>query len=197
LVAGASIMLYEPKEFDRRGNRGRLFKAVLKSYPWIDEGSAMNPEVAIDRIWEMYRNPLAHSLGVPRRGGRELFKVIKFKEALSERQLEALEGPGPRPNWLPPTMVEQENTIKLHVDALYWGTRRMVEVLTVDTPRMARTDQLLSDLEQAAEPPAGMVSVILPTAGMLSSSLPSPSITTVFIGSTEYDRASVRGGCPG
>jgi hypothetical protein len=171
LIAGASIMLYEPDEFGRRGNRGGLFREVLKSYPWLEEGSAMDPEVAIDKLWEMYRNPFAHSLGVPH-PGPELFKVIKFREGLSERQVEALERPGPRPDWLPPTMIQQENSIKLHVDALYWGTRRMVEELTADPDRMERTDELLTGLDKGVQP----------TVAMASSVLPSPPRTVVSSG---------------
>jgi hypothetical protein len=68
-------------------------------------------------------------------------------------------------------MIKQGNTIKLHVDALYWGTRRMVETLTKEPRRMARTDLLLEGLEKAAQPPAAIVSSVLrsPPITMVSS----------------------------
>jgi hypothetical protein len=152
LIAGASVVLYEPDEFWNNQHRDLLFKMVLETYPWLRQRPAMGPVETIVKLWQMYRNPFAHSLGITR-PGREMFEVIKFKGGLSERQVEALESPGPRPGWLPPTMIKQKNTIKLHVDALYWGTRRMVEALTADAPRMTRTDRLLSDLGKGVQRP--------------------------------------------
>lgn len=148
LIAGASVMFYEPAAFSHNRDRGRLFTAVLASaYPWLREKPPMDAAAAPVMLWKMYRNPFAHSLGVTG-PGRELFKVLKFEGGLSEQQVEELERPGPRPSWLPSTMIKQKDTFKLYVDALYWGTRRMFEALTADAPRMAGTDHLLTALEK-------------------------------------------------
>jgi hypothetical protein len=68
IVGGASVTLYEPGALTRRGDRTRLFKAILTNhYPWQDEshisGALLRADAA-DKLYDLFRNPLTHSLGV-------------------------------------------------------------------------------------------------------------------------------------
>ncbi len=90
----------------------------------------------------MYRNPLAHSLGLHEPGSED-YKVLKLPRGLTEDELRDLEAPCNRPEWVRATMEKDGAVYKLNVSTLYWGARRMVERLSGCPRLMRRTDALL------------------------------------------------------
>lgn len=149
LVSGASVMLFAPDRFHDKKDRGKLFQDVLRcAYPWLKGRSAVDPVEANETLWELYRTPFAHSLGVPHPRG-QWGKVLK-PAGMSEQEVMALEVPGPHPKRLPPMLVKTGSTYKLNVHTLYWGTRWMFEKLTEDAARMKRAENLLEGLEKEA-----------------------------------------------
>jgi hypothetical protein len=154
LIGGASVVLYRPSEFATRGNRGELFTGLLRNhYPWFTARQALGRDRTIEKLWEMYRAPLAHALGL-HEPGQEDYKVLKLRHGLAEAELEELEGPGPCPVWVRPTMERDGAIFKLNVSTLYWGVRRMVEELTRHPRLMRQTDALLERQGWSPTPPA-------------------------------------------
>ncbi len=106
LVSGVSTTLFKRDALSQTGNRGKLFKEVLqKHYPWDQEidapGRRSGAEAAAD-LYDLFRNPLAHTLGVvhtdTNRDGRRLMVA---KAPLQEAELYDLEMTGSRPErWL-------------------------------------------------------------------------------------------------
>lgn len=176
LVSGASVMLYAPERFHDDEGRELLFKGVLRdAYPWLNRKPAVPPEEAANKLWQMYRCPFAHSLGVLRPKG-QWSKVLKPGQGMAERDVAALEKPGQRPRDLPPTMIKAGSTYKLNVHSLYWGTRRMFETLTEDASRMRRAAKLLDDLGRKSTPSATYtLRSSEPSGKFLRSSVFSPS----------------------
>jgi hypothetical protein len=68
VVSGVSVTLYEPSKLNMQGVSGPLFKGVLeKHYPWDEERHLPGAQVDADgakQLYQLFRNPLAHALGV-------------------------------------------------------------------------------------------------------------------------------------
>ena len=68
VVSGVSVTVHDPSALTRREDRGKLFREVLeKHYPWNEEqhvpGARLGADAAAD-LYSLFRNPLAHTLGV-------------------------------------------------------------------------------------------------------------------------------------
>ena len=151
LVAGASVVLYKPERFSQRGDRGALFKELLESpHSWLVSDPDGSPSDTGERLYHVYRNTLAHTFGV-QEPGRDEYKIVKHRDGLTEKEVMELEGPGPRPGWLRPTIERKNNTLKLNVEPFYWGVRRLFENLLQDGTLMGRVDTLLKGLESKAQ----------------------------------------------
>lgn len=133
VISGVSVSLFDRSAMRRRGNRGRLFKKLLvRHYPWdqeLDVPGRRRGRNAADDLYKLFRNPLAHSLGVvdpnAYSGGR-LLAVNKF--LMQESEICDLEMATTREErWLEPTLVLSGQTLTLRVRSLYWGVREMVE----------------------------------------------------------------------
>lgn len=139
LIAGVSVELYERPDLDRkdpRDQRKLRFKQLLDNhYPWNEERSlpgAITDEQASNILYEAFRNPLAHRLGIYD-GGHSLGTIKIAKGPLSEPDIEAIEQAESRPaNWTGPTLFTDGETKSdrtktvLRVKSLYWGARRMI-----------------------------------------------------------------------
>lgn len=133
VVAGASVTLYEPRALSSRRDRGRLFKEILtKYYPWDAErripGALLDDDGAA-KLYDLLRNPLAHSLGVIDSAESAAFaRVEVLKGSFAEGDIVATERAVARPSdWLDPTLRQSGTDLTLWVRSLYWGVRRMIE----------------------------------------------------------------------
>lgn len=159
-IAGVSTVF-----FDAAGeSRDRFVGLMTAFYPWHQEPDdgvkdAAGPYI----IYDLYRNPFTHSLGLGTQivGGKRSEKRVVPKPGkplavnrlvgvgsdcgLTEETLSELEGVS-RPQWLPPTLEKKAEGggYALTVEALYRGTRIMVEALTNDASAMKHADDFFS-----------------------------------------------------
>ena len=148
LVSGLSAFLTE--NIDTSGNSGSKFKEVLLYYyPW-DLQSPVNStkERSVDHLYEYFRNPLAHSLGLRSKGN---FLIVIAKGNLSEQEIEKLEQSiTPQAQAIEYTPItlnnEQIEQITLYVEYFYWGVREMLKRLSMDAAQMQKTEQGLKSL---------------------------------------------------
>jgi hypothetical protein len=147
VIGGISATLYEPAWKDNA-----RFKGVLKDYyPWNQEPQGVKPQDTATAIYEVFRNPLTHDLGldVPNKskGTKLLLKRLKLGEdGLSESFIETeLEGYDRRTG-MSAILTATSGTQTLLVEALYWGVRRMIENISADKTRMKIAEKFLSKL---------------------------------------------------
>jgi hypothetical protein len=156
LIAGASTVF-----FRQHGAAGQRFRDLLTGfYPWDEQPQGrVATAVAVDAVYDEYRNPLAHALGVSTRTqGRGLGQTILvdtgvrplgvIKRALTEDAIMALEqAEGHPPAWLTPVVTENSGGgLDLYPHSLYWGTRRMLERLFREPTFMQQTVKWFSPL---------------------------------------------------
>lgn len=137
IVGGASATIYRyPDKFGSRGEEGRLFKEVLeRHYPWQQEPD--QPETIRDHhaatvLYETFRSPLVHRLGVSEKTIHGQPKLAKG--ALPETEIEQIENSVSRPTeWITtPTLstdsqnkADRTKTVVIS-KMLYWGIRQMI-----------------------------------------------------------------------
>lgn len=164
VISGASTVLY-----DSRGPSGKRFITCLRDYyPWTLEHEyrvykeCVKPAAASGLIYELYRNPFTHALGLStltKKAGNKNVRVIRRRDAshagigrivqigtglgLTPQNLHELETGRYRPDWLPCTVESSERGYVLSSDALYCGVRRMVEGLSADAVRMEHAAKFL------------------------------------------------------
>src|SRR5262249_5863588 len=143
VVAGASVTLYDPGALGRRGDRGKLFKEILiNHYPWDAErripGALVDSEAA-DKLYELLRNPLAHSLGViDPEVSTTCKRIAVLKGPFAEEVIESDERAVMRPaDWLDPTLHQDGIELTLWVRSFYWGVRWMIENVVAGPSRAA------------------------------------------------------------
>jgi hypothetical protein len=149
VVSGISVTLYK-----HSGGTGARFKGLLVDYyPWSEEPQPPNdPSLASEQIYSLFRNPLAHDLGLDLKTKSRAQKVIvkriltgKKTSGRSEKGITELEGVA-RPPGMSPTIKIQSNRVILTVDAFYWGIRRMLVNLNTDGKRIAEAEKFLESL---------------------------------------------------
>jgi hypothetical protein len=148
LISGISVVLYKPKiasqpaqgSGSERGS-GRKFKELLTQYyPW-EKGE--NKEEKANVIYDLVRNPLAHSLGVLSVRKRSPRIVIR-KDPLREDQLQEMETSSSRPCWVPLSVTADTAGYVLSVWGLYWGVFHLLKRLAMDTAQMQEAEKRLS-----------------------------------------------------
>ena len=132
VVSGVSVTVYDPSALTGRGDRGKLFREVLeKHYPWKEEqhlpGARLDAAAAAE-LYRLFRNPLAHTLGVvdpqDNPSGR---RVIIEKGSVPEADIVAQERATSRlADWTNPTLREDGDELVLWVRSFYWGVRQMI-----------------------------------------------------------------------
>ena len=147
-VGGISTTLY------RRGKEsGEMFKGLLKDYyPWhLEPNQYVSNLKAARIIYEVFRNPLTHDLGLDLSGSSQGIKVkvkrlerVNQKGGPTDKWIERLEKDSQRQNMSPAVTVQSYKKVLL-VEALYWGLRRMVEAMTQDTQLMVRAERFLAN----------------------------------------------------
>jgi hypothetical protein len=133
IIGGVSSTL-----FQHDGRSGDKYKTLLRTYyPWAAQGCC-DPASASKLLYKFFRNPLAHELGIRRKKGG-----IGKSNGLPEDLIEKLEL-SPTPPLNPPIQSDAtEEVLTLEVDALYWGTRIMIQNLTEDAPMMKKAEAYL------------------------------------------------------
>jgi hypothetical protein len=146
IIAGASVMLYEPFV---QGHRGRLFKeCVGEFYPWDTEPAhgVRDPKQGAAYLYDAFRNPLAHTMGHMEMAARSISRR-PVAGGLTELEIEAIERHVGRPSsslWEAATLSFQpESRLNLAVEPFYWGVREMLVRLSRDKARMAAADRNL------------------------------------------------------
>jgi len=155
LISGMSTVFY-----DQRGDSGRRFKNLLREfYPWEPEQpKIISCEDVIECLYDILRNPLVHSLGVP----TEVVKAGKGQPSHVIVASPSARSFGIDRAWLPEHLLEQleqspqaagpilsEETAggrTLHIECLYWGVRTMLSRLTNDAARMRQSAIFLAPL---------------------------------------------------
>lgn len=125
----------------------------------IDPPEGIAPEQASGLLYDEFRNPFAHALGLAvdfdlstkKRRLRRIedrigVKKVKKYNELTEQLLEEWEVSKVRPDFSATITVAERGTILL-VDGLYWGTRRLIESLTRDRARMNRLLEFLHEAQ--------------------------------------------------
>lgn len=146
-ISGLSVTLYT-----HSGGKGKRFQSLLVDYfPWSREPtSGVTPQGGAEIIYSVFRNPLTHDLGLDleKKAKTPQVKIKRLASenttaGLSERQIAALENTHQRPSMSGAVTLRTDATVLL-VEALYWGTRCMVEALTRDKARMASAESFLA-----------------------------------------------------
>ncbi|MCW5892058.1 MAG: hypothetical protein KIT14_16155 [bacterium] len=155
LISGLSTTM-----FRRTGRSGERFLAILEEcYPWeLEAGDGPGAEEGARILYYVFRNPLAHALGVStehvgsgaaRRAMRQRigdgpYVVIGRGGELSEEDVEQLETSDVRPLFARWTVLVEDGYRTLWVEGLYWGTRKLVERLTAAPEIMAEAEAFLT-----------------------------------------------------
>ena len=132
LIGGVSATLFQGS-----GGSGQRYKDLLRGYyPWDAEGET-KPGGAARELYKFWRNPLAHELGISgKKGG------IGKGGGLPEELVEKLElSPTPPSRTL--QIIPTEDMMHLSVEALYWGTRTMVQRLLNDAKMLKKAEGYL------------------------------------------------------
>lgn len=165
VIGGLSRVFYNDLPKD-----GESFRAVAQRYPMEDEPARAfhNLQSFANELYGVYRCGLVHSLGLhmeradPRRWDSpwtiadvgERYVVARSPSLpLDERQLAELDAAVGRPPWLYPILARVDSKIRLDVDALYWGVRRIVRSLSHDPPRQIVATAVLEDWHAAIRTP--------------------------------------------
>lgn len=147
-ISGISTILYTQSTASKRAFR----KLMLRHYWPHDPPEGVTPEEATEILYEEFRNPLTHNLGLhvsrgpgpprlaPERGVKH--KVKKYV-GLSEKDIVARESSQTRPNMSATLRVTKKKKVLL-VDGLYWGVRRMVERLAADQALVNKAEKFLT-----------------------------------------------------
>jgi hypothetical protein len=132
VIGGASVTLYEDV-LTRRGDRTRLFREILANhYPWNEEsgiGGGLYGADAADKLYVLFRSPLAHSLGIIEPDeSPTVRRVVVEKGPFVEAAIEATEEAIVRPrDWVHPTLRQDGDALILWLRSFYWGVRRTIE----------------------------------------------------------------------
>jgi hypothetical protein len=134
IVSGVSVTLYDPAALSQKGVSGKKFKQVLvHHYPWNQEQhlpGARAGAAAADELYRLFRNPLAHALGVIDLQYNPKAQLVTVeKGSFAEDVIDADERASVRPpEWQHATLREEgKDHLVLWVRSFYWGVRKMIE----------------------------------------------------------------------
>ncbi len=142
-IAGVSSTLYP-----RNGTDYEKFKTLLKDYyPWKHEPT--NPIMADDAasiLYGTFRNPLVHDIGLDLKQRSKTQNVIIERmvtiSGFPEETIEQIEYTSKRYQ-MPATITRRDDATVLLVEALYWGTRCMIENLVAKCSSLEQAESML------------------------------------------------------
>lgn len=154
LVSGISVSIYQPhhptimvRKGKRKGKKewvgtGSAFKGLLNDhFPWPSSQSS-TPTILAAEIYDSFRNPLAHALGVQE---KVVGKVrIERCGPLTEAQLAELDRLALRPAWLPTTLRISGAEVHLLVEGFYRDFVVMMQSLARDSGQMKAAEARFS-----------------------------------------------------
>jgi len=151
-ISGISTTLYKHK-----GGSGAQFKGLLEHYyPWdLEPPNSPSPNEGASLIYDVFRNPLTHNLGLHLFGeSTPKVKIKRFARANGaggpiEAKIVQWEKSPIRPNWSYTVIARSDATV-LFVEPLYWGVRIMLERLLSDQARMSEAELFLEKKGYAA-----------------------------------------------
>jgi len=143
-------------------DRERFIEVFTTYYPWAEAELAKDrtrEEIAGD-LYYTFRNPLVHALGMPgeRKHGLNLppsnwrpIGITRSIDAMHNGGLALLEQAVERPQVIADGLIIHVvvPVDMLHIEALYWGVRQMIERATYDEPAMAQAEAQLEATERA------------------------------------------------
>lgn len=136
-ISGISATLYS-----RAGPPGDLFVGLLKDhYPWeVDPPDGISAEGAAHILYDEFRNPFAHSLGLRLYPSKRIKVGLVFGALDADiEQLAVAERPAHS------SIERTDDKITLWADSLYWGVRCMLERMVADQDLMARAEAHLKE----------------------------------------------------
>jgi hypothetical protein len=135
IVAGVSTELYQPPE---GADTGRRFKdCLVEFFPWdVDPPTGVSNEEAAKILYDSFRNPMVHFLGIWNPVTTKLGSVFRGSDD-AEAEVEKLERLNVKPFSDPCLVVTDEKRV-LWLDQLYWGVRQMIQRWARDPDQVAR-----------------------------------------------------------
>lgn len=152
LIAGLSRVFHSTIERD-----GDAFRITTRHYPLTEEphGAVRDPDRFAHLLYKVYRCNLVHSLGFATMwrddlSRREIVEVPREPKVtrhtqlpLGEARIAELDIPVGRPGWLLPTLEDDGSITHLNLEALYWGVRRLVLMLSENEKLSPAAQQFL------------------------------------------------------
>ena len=139
-VDGVSKQLFRPEE---NMGGGKKFKECLnRFFPWdIDPPTGVSSEEAAIILYETFRNPLVHFLGLHRSKNPAVQIVQSFPGSDSaEIGVERMERSKCKPV-SEPCLVVTPDKRQLWLDPFYWGVRTLVERWSHDKAQVSHADK--------------------------------------------------------
>lgn len=165
--------------FNEQVRDDESFSRAAERYPLVDEpaNAIVDPKRFAETLYDVYRCELVHSFGLhlerPNSNSRWSIATIPDRYVVarwpglprSESDLAALDAPTGRAPGLPATLADSGSKIRLDVDALYCGVRRLVRILATDASRQAIAVPVLRPWFEALQTPARESSATESSAG--------------------------------
>ena len=148
IVSGISVTIFKPSKSLRTNRKdkkewigsGEAFKQLLRNYyPW-EPGE--NPTDGAKALYDLFRNPLAHALGVH---GRSSYQIYIRKSPLQNRQIEQIEKSSVRPHWLSPGLSGSGAKWEVVAEGFYRDVFHMFWNLAKDKQQMTDAEQRFSN----------------------------------------------------
>lgn len=148
LISGLSVTIFKPSKSTRTNHKskrvwigsGEAFKQLLKScYPW-EPGD--NPTDGAKALYDLFRNPLAHALGVH---SKSSYQIHIRKNPLQNRQIEKIEKSSTRPHWLSPGVSRSGTKWEVVAEGFYRDVFHMFWNLVKDNQQMTDAEQRFSN----------------------------------------------------
>jgi hypothetical protein len=132
LLSGLSVTVYQPANTSI--GAGRAFKSLLSSpfFPWEPNDSQSDKAEKADALYDFFRNPLTHAVGVDDNPGLDI-AIGKKPKPLTKRQLAQMEKSPTRPINIKPALVGSGNKWILSVEGLHYAVFRLFWNLAQDT----------------------------------------------------------------
>jgi hypothetical protein len=138
-VAGVSAkLLHAPG----KGTGDRFKECMTRFFPWdVDPPTGVSNDEAAKILYEIFRNPLVHYLGLNRASA----PVVKFGQVFrgtddAENRVEELERLTVKPYSAPCLVVTPEKRV-LWLHPFYWGVRKLVERWSRDADEVSHADR--------------------------------------------------------
>lgn len=143
LISGISVILFNRagRKPGRKGaprDRGKRFKALLTAnyYPWQP---SENRAQKIDALYDILRNPLAHSLGVLEPGQIPI-DCLKTEEGMTMAEVDNLDIAYDGGRSLTPALEMDSGRWKLNVPYFYAAVVEMLRALVYDSAQMTQSE---------------------------------------------------------